>query len=379
MHTIHIVPDSKIREKLDWLSPLNMYQKQQDTLSRRHGTTGSWLLNDSVFQNWIGSDESHRTLWCPGDPGTGKTVITSVVIDYLTNYYAGEDTKIVYLYCDYKDQAVQTASSLIACLARQIVGHPKVLPQQLEEMHKELEHQKRRPSFDELRKLLVALCNQYDRVYLIVDALDECEAFEQRRLLLPVLEELPRTSGRLFVTSRPNNEDISNTFGKQLKIAIAASESDLRQYVAERIAEEERRTSAIRFKQELKENIISSVSAGASGMFLLAALQMDRVFATRTVKGIKTALASMPQKIDELYELTLERVQHQAGDDGPLAMRILGWITHARRPLFVEELRHGLAVEYGNDGDNDLSATELDNDNLLQPESLVDVCAGLVI
>ena len=162
---------------------------------------------------------------------------------------------------------MQTASNLIACLARQLIGYPKVLPQQLEEMHQELEHEKRRPSFDELRKLLLARCNHYDRVYVIVDALDECEAIQARRLLLPVLEQLPRASGRLFVTSRPNNEDISNTFGKHLKIAIAASESDLRQYVAERIAEEERRTSAIRFKQELKESIISTVSAGASGMY----------------------------------------------------------------------------------------------------------------
>ena len=106
---------------------------------------------------------------------------------------------------------------------------------------------------------------------------------------------------------------------------------------------------------------------------------MDRVFATRTVKGIKIALASMPQKIDELYKLTLERIQQQAGDDGMLAMRILSWITHARRPLTVNELQHGLAVEHNDDEDNDLNAPELDTDNLLQPESLVDVCAGLVI
>ena len=106
---------------------------------------------------------------------------------------------------------------------------------------------------------------------------------------------------------------------------------------------------------------------------------MDRVFATRTVKGIKSALASMPQKIDELYKLTLERIQKQAGDDGALAMRILSWITHARRPLSVNEFRHGLAAEYNDDEDKDLNATELDKDNLLQPESLVDVCAGLVI
>ena len=106
---------------------------------------------------------------------------------------------------------------------------------------------------------------------------------------------------------------------------------------------------------------------------------MDRVFATRTVKGIKIALASMPQKMDELYRLTLERIQKSAGDDGLLAMRILSWITHARRLLSVNELRHGLAVEYDDDEENNLDASELDTDNLLQPESLVDVCAGLVI
>ena len=112
---------------------------------------------------------------------------------------------------------------------------------------------------------------------------------------------------------------------------------------------------------------------------LLAAPQMDRVFATRTVKGIKSTLASMPQRIDELYRLTLERIQKQAGDDGTLAMRILSWIIHARRPLSVNELRHCLAVEYDEDEDYDLNLNELDTDDLLQPESLVDVCAGLVI
>lgn len=60
-------------------------------------------------------------------------------------------------------------------------------------------------------------------------------------------------------------------------------------------------------------------------------------------------------------------------------MRILSWIIHARRPLSVNELRHGLAVEYDDDEDYDLNANELDTDYLLQPESLVDVCADLVI
>ena len=103
---------------------------------------------------------------------------------------------------------------------------------------------------------------------------------------------------------------------------------------------------------------------------------MDRVFDTRTIKGIKSALSSMSGELDELYREALVRIQKQAGNDGELGMRILSWITHAKRPLSVNELRYGLAVEYGDVPEH---LEEFDEDNLLSPGSLVDVCAGLVI
>ena len=103
---------------------------------------------------------------------------------------------------------------------------------------------------------------------------------------------------------------------------------------------------------------------------------MDRIFDTRTIKEIKLALSSMSGKLDELYREALIRIRKQAGNDGQLGMRILSWITHAKRPLSVDELRYGLAVEYS-DVHEDLE--EFDEDNLLSPGSLFDVCAGLVI
>ena len=84
----------------------------------------------------------------------------------------------------------------------------------------------------------------------------------------------------------------------------------------------------------------------------------------------------MSSKLDDLYRETIERIRKQAGEDGPLGMRVLSWITHTRRPLSVEELRHGLAVEYDDDEEPD---GEFDPENLLSPRSLVDVCAGLVV
>ena len=132
---------SQVEAVLEWLSPLNMYQIQQDTLSRRYGNTGSWLLEEPSFQKWVKSERSNRTLWCPGDPGTGKTVITSIVVDHLFKTIVSDDVRVAYIYCDYKDQAMQTTSNLIACLARQLIGTPSYLPQQLERLHKELELQ----------------------------------------------------------------------------------------------------------------------------------------------------------------------------------------------------------------------------------------------
>ena len=190
----------------------------------------------------------------------------SVVIDHLLNNYASEDTKIAFVYCDYKDQAAQTASNLLACLARQIIGRPQELPQQLAALHKDLEQQNGRPSFDELKRLLVAFCKQFARIYIVVDALDECKAHE-RRLLLPVLKSLEEASTKLFVTSRPNHEDIVQNFGHASQISIVTPELDLRQYIKERIEERADFVNSLRLSLELNEEITSTISARASGMY----------------------------------------------------------------------------------------------------------------
>ena len=87
---------------------------------------------------------------------------SSIVVDYLTRIHGSDEVRVAYIYCDYKDQSVQTASNLIAALARQLVEHPEKLPTQLENMYTELEQHRRRPSLSDLRQLLTALCNERD-------------------------------------------------------------------------------------------------------------------------------------------------------------------------------------------------------------------------
>ena len=105
-------------------------------------------------------------------------------------------------------------------------------------------------------------------------------------------------------------------------------------------------------------------------------LQIDRICIARTIKRIKLALESMPIELDELYQQTVERIRGQPGEDGELGMKVLSWVTHAKKPLRVEKIQHALAVEVDEDED---SSHQMEFDNILSPQSLTDLCAGLVV
>lgn len=108
----------------------------------------------------------------------------------------------------------------------------------------------------------------------------------------------------------------------------------------------------------------------------MAVLQLDRILLERTATKIIKALQSLPTRLQDTYQKTIARIQSQAEPDNTLGMIVLQWISHSKRPLKIDELRHALAVEW--DDDEDLPQ-DFDDGNLLDPESIVDVCAGLVV
>ena len=56
--------NEETQKVLDWISPLNFWAKQQDTVSRKQDGTCQWLFDDPIFQAWV--DGRDRALWCPG-------------------------------------------------------------------------------------------------------------------------------------------------------------------------------------------------------------------------------------------------------------------------------------------------------------------------
>jgi hypothetical protein len=104
---------------MTWLSPTDFLALQHDIITRRQEGTGQWFLDSPEFKKWLqGSD---RTLFCPGIPGAGKTMMAAIAIDYLCRTTGRDDIGVAYLFCNYKAQADQSASSLLAALLKQLV------------------------------------------------------------------------------------------------------------------------------------------------------------------------------------------------------------------------------------------------------------------
>ncbi|KAJ7094774.1 hypothetical protein C8R44DRAFT_813896 [Mycena epipterygia] len=83
------------------------------------------------------------------------------------------------------------------------------------------------------------------------------------------------------------------------------------------------------------------------------------------------ALKSLPRDLSGTFDEVVHRINRQSEEEKALAWLALSWVTNARRPLEPSELRLALAVEEG--------TTELNGENLLDIETILSVCAGLVI
>jgi len=63
-----------------WLSPLEPNSRHQGVRTDRFGGVGDWLLEMRELQEWRGSEggADKAVLFCPGNPGVGKTYLRYV-------------------------------------------------------------------------------------------------------------------------------------------------------------------------------------------------------------------------------------------------------------------------------------------------------------
>ncbi|PTB50089.1 hypothetical protein M431DRAFT_524041, partial [Trichoderma harzianum CBS 226.95] len=356
-------------EILNWLTHIDYGPQQSDNLQRRQPGTGQWLLDSTEYSIWLKTDK--QTLFCPGIPGAGKTILTSIVVDDLCKRYP-DDTSIgvAYIYCNFQQKGDQTAYDLLASLLKQLAQGQSSLPGGVKDLYDQHKAKKTRPSIDEISKALQSVAATFSRVFIIVDALDECQASNKCRstLLLEIFNLQAKTKTNFFATSR-RIPDIEKVFKRYPSLEILASDEDVQNYLDSQMSE---LPGCVLKRLDLQEEIKIKIVKAIDGMFLLAKLHLDSLRSKWTPKAIRTALEALPtgsEAYTETYDAAMDRIKGQTGSR-ELAIQVLSWITCARRRLTTLELQHALAVEVGK--------SDLDEDNLPEIEDLVSVCAGLV-
>jgi hypothetical protein len=102
----------------------------------------------------------------------------------------------------------------------------------------------------------------------------------------------------------------------------------------------------------------------------MAQLHIGMIAKKRTQKAISAALDQLPEELDAVYDDMMNRICDQEKDDVKFAMTILGWITFAKEPLKDVMVQHAVAVSP--------KSTDIDDDDLIDVEELVSICAGMV-
>ncbi|KAF8858973.1 hypothetical protein BDZ45DRAFT_621579, partial [Acephala macrosclerotiorum] len=366
--------DQRKRKVLHWFSPSTLYDKQQYTFSQHQEGTGTWLLEDDRFVNWVNSQASDQVLWCAGHPGAGKTIMSSVIIDHLQNLYQHRNIGIAFVYCDYKE--AYTATDLVSSLIRQLAENGSSFDI-IDTVYKRYRDSNKRPAFQELKNILSTECGEFDQVFIVIDALDECNLAEERRLVLTMIDEITSNSStRILVTSRPNFEDINTGLDAHTRIEIAATHTDIELYLRQKIKANKVFMKRISAVAGLECQVVDAIAARASGMFLMAVLQLDRIWTERTSTKIQMALKTLPSKLEATYQDTLERIRRQAEPDNFLGIKILQWVAMTKRHLHFVELCQALAIEWD---ENEEPPQLLDKENILDADSILDVCGGLVV
>ncbi len=382
--------DQEQQAILEWLTPIDYASQQSDIINRRQEGTGLWLLTSEEFQEWV--NQGRKTLFCPGIPGAGKTMMSSIVVDHLIAKFRNDaDVGIAYIYCNYQPQQEQRPADLLLSLLKQLAQQQPAMLIDVKNLYEHHRAKGTRPSFDEIIKVLHSTIRLYSKVFIIIDALDEYHASNNEglnRLLSGVFGLQDQVQLNLFATSRFVLE-ITSLFDGCILKEIRAQDDDILCYVNGRIHELLR--SQISKHPQVQDTVRRDIVNAVDGMyvvlplahifshinvnirFLLARLHMDSLKSQPTLGDIKRALRNLPQGmegLDETYKQAIKRIEGQEEGYRKLAKGVLAWVTHAKRALYTAEVQHALAVNVG--------MAELDEDFLPEVEILGSICAGLV-
>ncbi|KAF7893678.1 uncharacterized protein EAF02_001216 [Botrytis sinoallii] len=303
-----------------------------------------WILQDPQYISWkCGGDVS--LLWIKGGAGKGKTMISIGLIERLS-FPQDESTVVTYFFFQNADYELNTLQAIIKGLILQLVNQQKELIEYLrdhwdtrkERFNKEMTSW--RTLWDIFYKMLYRC--KCPKIYVIVDALDECQDDGMTDLLkLVVRTGLDHPSKiKWLLTSRPlDSAEQELLVGcEQVMISLELNSTHISQgvttYIVNKVAELDRRNS---YGSDLCQKIQNELTEKAEDAYLWVSLICKRLESVHRENTL-TTIQDLPPGLHLYYN----RVLHELSKGQPAVvkgcMRLLRVMMLVYRPLNVVEV-----------------------------------------
>ncbi|KAI1327310.1 ankyrin repeat-containing domain protein [Xylariaceae sp. FL0255] len=350
-----------------WLSPSDPSTNLDKASDARHPGTGEWLLRDLAYSCWKSNKSSF--LWLCGMPGCGKTILSSSIVRDL------QETRIcLYFYFDFSDSKKQSLDNALRSLICQLYDRLETTRDPLDSLKTSCGSAQ--PGLGSLRTVFQDMLERSSDVWIVIDALDECEAKhrDSDKGLLSWLQSLQENRGvQLLVTSRPEH-DISSHFVRwarkrdMIPIQSAGLKEDINTYVHSKVRDRGVLSTRWRTRPKIQDEIESTLVEKADGMFRWAACQLEALESCIGPLEVRHALSNLPKTLDETYSRIIANIPSEYKTR---AFRILQFLLVAGDPVPLVQIVEVIACDW--------STQTFDPENRIPiPEEVVRYCSNLV-
>jgi hypothetical protein len=328
------------------------YEAHKDRYPPAVPGTCQWLIRHEKYQQWR-QKQSSDLLWLSADPGCGKSVLLSYLIDHLKSSENKIQVPEVVCYFFFKEDNSEQNDAIhaISAILHQIyTAQPWLLGQVTGQFLEEGKSMLR--SFNSLWKLLDTSTTNYSSrdVILVFDGLDECEPSTRQQLLQSLTRFYSAREGscltqppyvKTIIASRPGN-DIKHSFDILPTIRLRGEDEpeaisqDVELVIEHHIENATRRG----IPREVLADVRAGLIKGADRTFLWTTLVIDLL---QTKKGAsKRELIDILDARGDIFQIYDRLLDHSS--DAPQARRLLQIVVGAIRPMTLSELSVAMAV-----------------------------------
>ncbi|KPM39876.1 hypothetical protein AK830_g6697 [Neonectria ditissima] len=314
--------------------------------------TCQWIRSHQFFVSWLEKD-SNALLWLTGNPGCGKTTLSYSLAQ---NFEEAQRSRTVIIYlCQNKNKQADARAVLMGLIFQMIERHRSMIRHVRRVF--ELQGSSMIQSFSSLWGIFLRIVKdpKAGSLFVILDALDECEKVSCHQLLESISNMLADSSHtmqggtkiKFLITSRPFlHQSYANTKqALQPQISIddgqAGYVDDLQKFIRERVDDISLNRQ---YPSDVREFLFQSMISKADRTFLWAHVVLASVEKSLLTsrKDFQNIIASIPEDLANTYRRYLSDIPSDHQDD---ASHLLKLLMASARPLHLNELNTAFTMD----------------------------------